>query len=40
MSEYLQLELPAIELFKRLDYDYLDDYKVKEEKIRVFEKLI
>ena len=24
MSEYLQSELPAIELFKRLGYDYFD----------------
>jgi len=24
MSEYLQSELPAIELFKKLNYDYFD----------------
>lgn len=24
MSEFLQSELPAIELFKKLNYDYLD----------------
>ncbi|GEM_PF-6094868 len=24
MSEYLQSELPAIELFKKLGYDYFD----------------
>jgi len=24
MSEYTQSELPAIELFKKLNYDYLD----------------
>lgn len=25
MSEYIQSELPAIELFKKLGYEYLDD---------------
>jgi len=29
MSEFLQSELPAIELFKKLNYDYLDAKRTK-----------